>query len=150
MTCFTFVSSEPKLKVVWMSFGWWTILDTHRKLLSVENPAAFGVLDTNRCAWHLLQYPVQRHLNILSCLFTLWMAHTQSMTQLSQDGGLMFGWGSWVRQGWEMVLAAWKEAPESCGIDRQPSISLMLVFLKSRELLIFPLYLTIIYLTTFW
>jgi hypothetical protein len=26
-------------QVDWMSFGWWTILDTHRKLLSVKNPA---------------------------------------------------------------------------------------------------------------
>ena len=26
-------------------------------------------------SWHLLPYPVQRHLNILSCPFTLWMAH---------------------------------------------------------------------------
>ena len=30
---------------------------------------------SNQCAWHLLPYPVQRHLNILSCLFTLWMTH---------------------------------------------------------------------------
>ena len=44
-------------------------LYTHTQLLIVN------VLDTNRCAWHLLPYPVQRHLNILSCPFTLWMAH---------------------------------------------------------------------------
>jgi hypothetical protein len=35
-----------------MSFGWWTILDTHEKLLSVKNPALLqfltetGALDT--------------------------------------------------------------------------------------------------------
>ena len=30
----------PRLcQVVWMSFGWWTILDTHGKLLSVKNQA---------------------------------------------------------------------------------------------------------------
>jgi hypothetical protein len=28
----------------WMSFGWWTILDTHRKLLSVKKPAALQFL----------------------------------------------------------------------------------------------------------
>uniref|UniRef100_A0A8C8FH53 Inter-alpha-trypsin inhibitor heavy chain 2 n=1 Tax=Oncorhynchus tshawytscha TaxID=74940 RepID=A0A8C8FH53_ONCTS len=28
----------------WMSFGWWTILDTHRKLLSFKNPAALQFL----------------------------------------------------------------------------------------------------------
>ena len=31
--------------------------------------------DTNRCAWQLLPYPVQWHWNVLSCPFTLWMAH---------------------------------------------------------------------------
>jgi hypothetical protein len=27
-----------------MSFGWWTILDTHRKLLSMKNPTALQFL----------------------------------------------------------------------------------------------------------
>ena len=40
-----------------------------------EKPSSVAVLDTNRWAWQLLQYPVQRHLNLLSCPFTLWMAH---------------------------------------------------------------------------
>ena len=31
-------------QVGWMFIGWWTILDTHRKLLSVENPAAVQIL----------------------------------------------------------------------------------------------------------
>ena len=35
----------PQLcQVGWMSFGWWTILDTHGKLLSVKNPAALQFL----------------------------------------------------------------------------------------------------------
>ena len=35
----------PQLcQVVWMSFGWWTILDTHKKLLSMKNPAALQFL----------------------------------------------------------------------------------------------------------
>ena len=63
-------------QVSWMSFGWWTILDTHRKLFSVKNPAALQFLThSNWCAWHPLPYPIQRHLNILACLFTRWMAH---------------------------------------------------------------------------
>jgi hypothetical protein len=43
----------PQLcQVEWMSFGWWTILDTHRKLLSVKTPAAMQFLThANRCAW---------------------------------------------------------------------------------------------------
>jgi hypothetical protein len=67
----------PQLcQVGWMSFGWWTMLDKHGKLLSVKNPAALQFLtDSNRWAWHLLPYSVQRHLNILSYTFTLWMAH---------------------------------------------------------------------------
>ena len=56
--------------------GWWTILDTHRKLLSVKNTAASQFLThSNRCAWHLLPYPIQRQVHILSCPYTLWMAH---------------------------------------------------------------------------
>ena len=34
---------------------------------------------SNLCTWHLLPYPIQRHLNILSCPFTLWMAHTYTI-----------------------------------------------------------------------
>jgi hypothetical protein len=30
---------------------------------------------SNRCAWHLLPYLVQRHLHLLFCPFTLWTAH---------------------------------------------------------------------------
>ena len=37
-------------------------------------PNRVAVFDTNQCAWHL-PYPVQRHLNILSCPFNLWMTH---------------------------------------------------------------------------
>jgi hypothetical protein len=67
----------PQLcQVVWMSFGWWTILDTHRKMVSVKNPAVLQFwTHSNRCAWHLLPYPVQRYLNILSWTFNQWKAH---------------------------------------------------------------------------
>ena len=35
----------PQLcQVAWMSFRWWTVLDTHRKLLSMKNPAALQFL----------------------------------------------------------------------------------------------------------
>ena len=56
--------------------GLWTIFDTHGKLLSVKNPAALQFLThSNRCAWHLLPYPVKIH--------PLNGTHTQSMSQLS-------------------------------------------------------------------
>uniref|UniRef100_A0A4W5QJ56 Ring finger protein 24 n=1 Tax=Hucho hucho TaxID=62062 RepID=A0A4W5QJ56_9TELE len=43
------------VKLAGCPFGWWTILDRHRKLLSVKNPAALRFLmHSNRCAWHLL------------------------------------------------------------------------------------------------
>ena len=29
---------------------------------------------SNRCAWYLLTYPIQRHLSLLSCSLTLWKA----------------------------------------------------------------------------
>ena len=61
--------------VGWMSFEWWTILDSHRKLLRVKNPAALQFLThSNQCTWHLLPYPIQRNFNILSWPFTLWMS----------------------------------------------------------------------------
>jgi hypothetical protein len=45
----------PQLcQVLWMSFGWWTILDTHGKLLSVKFLAALQFLPGP-------YYPVQRH-----------------------------------------------------------------------------------------
>ena len=40
-----------------------------------EHPSSFAVLDTNWCAWHLLPYPVQKHLHCLSCPFTI-LLHT--------------------------------------------------------------------------
>ena len=39
LQCFT-----QLCQVGWMSFGWWTILDTHGKLLSVKNPAVLQPL----------------------------------------------------------------------------------------------------------
>jgi hypothetical protein len=63
-----------------VGFGWWTILDIHRKLLSVktpetaecENPSIVAVLDSLKPV-HLAPttIPVQRHFNLLSCPFTL-------------------------------------------------------------------------------
>ena len=51
-----------------------------------KNPAALQFLThSNRCTWHLLPYHVQKHLHILCCLFTLWRAHTQSMSQLPRQ-----------------------------------------------------------------
>ena len=47
----------------WMSFGLWTILDTHGETVESEKPSSVAVVDTNRCAWHLLLYPVRRRLN---------------------------------------------------------------------------------------
>jgi uncharacterized membrane protein len=34
----------PTVIIGWIAFGWWTILDTHGKLLSVKNPATFKFL----------------------------------------------------------------------------------------------------------
>ena len=78
----------PQLcQVSWMSFGWWTILDSHGKLLSLKNPAALQFLThSNQCTRHLLPIPIQRHLNLVSCPFTpLNGTHTQSMSHLSQS-----------------------------------------------------------------
>ncbi|XP_052335092.1 succinyl-CoA:3-ketoacid coenzyme A transferase 1, mitochondrial-like isoform X2 [Oncorhynchus keta] len=50
-------SGSNSCQVGWMSFGWWTILDTHRKLCAL----LLFLSHSNRYAWNLLPYPVQRH-----------------------------------------------------------------------------------------
>ena len=76
-------NASHSCQIVWMSFGCWTILDTHGKLLSAKTPTALQFLThSNRCTWQLLPLPVQRHLNLLSCHSP--SEHTQSMSQLSQ------------------------------------------------------------------
>ena len=76
----------PQLcQVGWMSFGWWTIFYKHGNVLSVKNPGEMQFMShSNWCAWHQLQYPVQKHFNLLSWQFTLNGTHTKSMCQLSQ------------------------------------------------------------------
>ena len=37
-------NASHSCQVGWMSFGWWTILDTQGKLLSVKNPAVLQFL----------------------------------------------------------------------------------------------------------
>ena len=61
------------LDVLWVVDHSWYTWET------VEKPSSVAVLDTLKPmgAWYLLPYPIQRHLNILSCLFTLWMTHIQ-------------------------------------------------------------------------
>ena len=50
-----------------VDFSWYT-----QETVECEKPPCLQFLThSNRCAWHLLPYPVQRHLNILSCPFTL-------------------------------------------------------------------------------
>jgi hypothetical protein len=103
-----------------MSFGWWTILDTDGKLLRVK-PSSVAVLDTNWCTWHLLSYPVQRRLNLLSFPFTLWMAHIHNLESQSLSCPLPFiytdlsGFNKWP-QSWiiaftwiNLVSLSWKE-----------------------------------------
>uniref|UniRef100_A0A8C8FLG4 Immunoglobulin V-set domain-containing protein n=1 Tax=Oncorhynchus tshawytscha TaxID=74940 RepID=A0A8C8FLG4_ONCTS len=43
----------------------------HTGTVEHEKPSSVAVPDTNRCTWYLLPYPVQRHLQFLSCPFTL-------------------------------------------------------------------------------
>ena len=70
------------LDVLWVGDHSW---HTQGKLLSVKDPAALRFLThLNRCAWHLLPYPVQRHLNIFLHIPPLNNSHTQSLSQLSQ------------------------------------------------------------------
>ena len=65
--------------VLWVVDHSWYTWET----IEHEKPSSVAVLDTNRCARHLLPYPIQRHLNILSCPFSLWMAHIQYTIHVS-------------------------------------------------------------------
>jgi hypothetical protein len=67
-----------------MSYGWWTILDTHGKLLNVKNPAALQFLTQ-------IGVPSaysRTHSKALNCFVLpidpLNGTRTQSMSQLSQ------------------------------------------------------------------
>ena len=71
------------LDVLWV-VGSGSFLIYKGNCLSVEKPSRFAVLDTNWCAWHLLPYPMQRHLNCLSFPFTLWMANTIDVSIVSR------------------------------------------------------------------
>jgi hypothetical protein len=69
-----------RIRVGWMSFGWWCIHWYTRETDKRENPSSVAVLDTTCCAWHVLPYPVQRHLNILS--YPLNGTHTTYVSRL--------------------------------------------------------------------
>jgi hypothetical protein len=54
-----------------MSFGWWTILDTRGKMLSVKNPEALQFLTQTGAPGTYYHTPFQRHFYnpSLTCLF---------------------------------------------------------------------------------
>ena len=71
---------------VWMSFGWWTILDTHGKLLSVKNPAALQFLTPLKPV-HLAPTNIPRSKALsyfILPIHPLNGTHTQSMSHLCQ------------------------------------------------------------------
>ena len=66
----------PQLwQVCWMSFGWWPILDTHRKLLSVKTQQHWSWHKPVRAPGTYHHTPFKVTLNLLSCPFIFWMAH---------------------------------------------------------------------------
>ena len=73
----------PQLcQVGWMSFGWWTILDT-QETIECEKPSVVAIL-TNRCTWHLLPYPVQSHF-CLAHAPSEWHTDTIHVSRLKND-----------------------------------------------------------------
>ena len=66
-------SIAPTVVSNWLDVLW--VVD-HSWYTQEKKSSSNAVLDTNRCTWHLLPYPVQRHLHFLSCPLTLWMAYT--------------------------------------------------------------------------
>jgi hypothetical protein len=70
--------------VGWKSFGCWTILHTHGKLLSVKNPAALQFLTLKPVRLAPTTISHLKALKALSYPFTLNGTHTQSMSQFPQ------------------------------------------------------------------
>ena len=69
--CWRMLTPMPPSQVGWMSFGWWTILDTHRTLLSVKkNPAALQFLTQTSATGSYFHSP-----------WIVYGTHTQSMSQ---------------------------------------------------------------------
>ena len=85
-------NASHNCQVGWMSFGWWTILDTHEKLLC-EKPSSVAVLDTLKLVSLLsTTIPLSKALKYFVLLIhPLNGTHTQSISQLSQ--GL-----KWIQQ----------------------------------------------------
>ena len=55
-------NASHSCQVGWMSFGWWTILDTHRKLLSVKNQAELQFMTQTGAPWYLPTIPHSKAL----------------------------------------------------------------------------------------
>ena len=77
------------LEVGWRSFGWWTILDTHRKLLSVKTAVACS-------SWHKPVHlapttiPHSKGLKYYAMpIDPLNGTHAQSMSQLSKGSKIL-------------------------------------------------------------
>uniref|UniRef100_A0A8C8J503 Pyruvate dehydrogenase E1 component subunit alpha, testis-specific form, mitochondrial n=1 Tax=Oncorhynchus tshawytscha TaxID=74940 RepID=A0A8C8J503_ONCTS len=78
--------SDPVLPTVpsWLDVLWVVDHSVYTwETVECEKPSSIAVLDTNWCAWHLLPYPVQRHLYLDLPVHPLNGTHTQSMSQLS-------------------------------------------------------------------
>jgi hypothetical protein len=72
----------PCVKFGWMFFRWWTILDTHRTLLSVKNAAALQFLTQTGASGTYYHTPFKGTKIFWSCPITLWMAHKQCLKAL--------------------------------------------------------------------
>ena len=69
------------IKLVGFPLGGGTFL-IHTETVEHDKPSRVAVLDTSRCAWHLLPYPVQRQQQkIVLPIHPLNGTHTQSMSQ---------------------------------------------------------------------
>ena len=70
----------PTVVSSWLDLLW--VVD---RSVACEKPSSVAVLDTNWCAWHVLPYPVQRHLNVLSRPFTFGMVYIPCLNCLKAE-----------------------------------------------------------------
>jgi hypothetical protein len=75
----------PQCQVGWMSFGWWTILDTHGKLLIVKNPAALQFLTQTGAPGTYYHTPFKgTSIFCLAPSLSEWHTHTIRVSILSR------------------------------------------------------------------
>jgi hypothetical protein len=92
----------PQLcQVGWASFGWWTILDKHGKLLSMKNPAALQFLTQTGAPHTYCHTPFKgTYIVRLAHSSSEWHTHTIHVSIVSKLENAVFNLSPLLHLGW--------------------------------------------------